>query len=173
MKTVHKTLIIGGIKKQQVIVTVTIEKREKGLVLHINGDIGKESGGQIILGFKEYDERGYYSINDIVPAKNWTTEKIKQLFDVWKKHHANNLNPGCVHQDGWETKKIDESKPLSDYGKHIPDQGASWNMLTWVTPEKHPEGLLTKACPVCGYKYGTSWLFRELPKEIIDYIVAL
>jgi hypothetical protein len=38
----------------------------------------------------------------------------------------------------------------------------------WVRPEDHPQGLLTKPCPKCGHKYGTSWLFREVPVEILN-----
>ena len=34
-------------------------------------------------------------------------------------------------------------------------------------------GLLCKPCPVCGYKYGTSWTYRELPQDVIDFIKSL
>ena len=43
----------------------------------------------------------------------------------------------------------------------------------WVYPSQHPEGLFTKACPVCGYRYGTAWLFEEIPEEIIAELEAL
>lgn len=43
----------------------------------------------------------------------------------------------------------------------------------WVLPENHPEGLLTKPCPVCGYKYGTAWRKRELPQSVIDFLAGL
>lgn len=29
----------------------------------------------------------------------------------------------------------------------------------------HPEGLLSRACPVCGYKYGTSWIYFPIPAD--------
>lgn len=40
----------------------------------------------------------------------------------------------------------------------------------WVTEEEHPEGLLSKPCPVCGYKYGSAWLLEELPPEVVQEI---
>jgi hypothetical protein len=46
-------------------------------------------------------------------------------------------------------------------------------MLTWVTPEEHPNGLLTKPCDVCGYKYGSRWLFEELPADVLATIETL
>jgi hypothetical protein len=52
--------------------------------------------------------------------------------------------------------------------------------VSWVYPigskhntygsEEHPNGLLTKPCPVCGYEYGTSHKVRELPQEVVQFI---
>jgi len=36
----------------------------------------------------------------------------------------------------------------------------------WVKPEEHPEGLLCKPCPECGYKYGSRWLVTPLSEAI-------
>lgn len=38
---------------------------------------------------------------------------------------------------------------------------------------EHPDGVLSKPCPVCGYKYGTEWKCRELPESVIKFIEAL
>ncbi len=43
----------------------------------------------------------------------------------------------------------------------------------WVSPIEHPEGLLTKACPTCGYKYGTEWKTREVPAEVLEFLKGL
>jgi hypothetical protein len=43
----------------------------------------------------------------------------------------------------------------------------------WLSQEEHPEGELSKPCPVCGYKYGTTWLKKELPAEVVDFLAAL
>ena len=36
-----------------------------------------------------------------------------------------------------------------------------------------PNGLLGKPCPVCGYKYGTSWLREDVPEDILDWLANL
>lgn len=38
----------------------------------------------------------------------------------------------------------------------------------WTRPDEHPRGVLTKPCPVCGYKYGSAWLREEVPDEVIE-----
>lgn len=43
----------------------------------------------------------------------------------------------------------------------------------WVNPSEHPLGLLSKPCPVCGYKYGTQWRKAELPDSVRQFIAAL
>lgn len=37
--------------------------------------------------------------------------------------------------------------------------------LGWLRETEHPAGLLSKACPVCGYKYGTEWKYFPIPAE--------
>lgn len=43
----------------------------------------------------------------------------------------------------------------------------------WVRPDEHPGGILAKPCDVCGYKYGTKWLFEEVPAEIIEELRSM
>lgn len=43
----------------------------------------------------------------------------------------------------------------------------------WVYCSSHPEGLLCKPCDVCGYEYGSKWLFESVPEEVIDFLVSL
>lgn len=45
--------------------------------------------------------------------------------------------------------------------------------LGWLHPEEHPDGILTKPCPVCGYKYGTSWLTEEVPEDVLSWLSEL
>jgi hypothetical protein len=40
----------------------------------------------------------------------------------------------------------------------------------WVTPEEHPDGILTKPCEICGYKYGSKWNFEKIPEEVLEYL---
>ncbi|MFA4971502.1 MAG: hypothetical protein WC683_02735 [bacterium] len=43
----------------------------------------------------------------------------------------------------------------------------------WVRPEEHPKGLLNKPCPECGYKYGSQWLYEEVPEDVIAFLKSL
>lgn len=43
----------------------------------------------------------------------------------------------------------------------------------WVNETEHPEGLLCKPCPECGYKYGTAWLKEEVPADVIAFLESL
>lgn len=43
----------------------------------------------------------------------------------------------------------------------------------WVYPHEHPRGVLTKACPTCGYKYGSAWLHEDVPTEVLDFLRSL
>lgn len=42
----------------------------------------------------------------------------------------------------------------------------------WVYPSEHPEGMLTKACDVCGHRYGSAWLYEPLPAEVLAEVAT-
>ena len=37
--------------------------------------------------------------------------------------------------------------------------------LGWLRETEHPDGILSKPCPVCGYKYGTAWNYFPIPEK--------
>jgi hypothetical protein len=37
----------------------------------------------------------------------------------------------------------------------------------WVYPSEHPEGMLCKPCEVCGYHYGSGWLYEPIPADVL------
>lgn len=43
----------------------------------------------------------------------------------------------------------------------------------WLSIDETPLGLLCKPCPVCNYKYGTSWIKFEIPAEDTKIILEL
>lgn len=45
--------------------------------------------------------------------------------------------------------------------------------LGWLRPEEHPDGLLCRPCPVCGYKYGSAWKEEEVPQDVINWLFNL
>lgn len=120
-------------------------------------------------------------------APGWTATRLREVLDLWDEWHLNDMTAGCEHQrEGvaasdddpmvdvpWDQRPIDVSKPTNTYGTHFTGQRhASWNMLAWVRRDEHPRGLLSFPCPVCGYKYGSAWLTREIPAETRQHIAA-
>lgn len=64
---------------------------------------------------------------------------------------------------------------LKYYGKPSPGIIAHEETKTrgWLTEEEHPDGLLSKACPVCGYKYGSAWNTEEVPAAVLAFLNGL
>lgn len=66
-------------------------------------------------------------------------------------------------------KYYEPKKPL-----YAGDKGfVETQTLGWLYPKDHPRGILTKECPVCGYKYGSAWQKEEVPQEVIDWLFNL
>ncbi len=107
------------------------------------------------------------------PSKAWPAARIRKLLSIWERWHLNDMRAGCKHQRAWSwnTLPIDPAQPTGRYitlGRYT-----GWNMLTWITRKEHPHGLLSHPCPVCGYKYGSAWLYEPLPQDVIDFIQPL
>lgn len=43
----------------------------------------------------------------------------------------------------------------------------------WMYPYEHPEGLLCKPCPVCGYKYGSACRRVDVPEDVLEFLAGL
>lgn len=43
----------------------------------------------------------------------------------------------------------------------------------WVPVKEHPRGLLSKRCSSCGYAYGSSWLYEQVPDDVIEFLLTL
>lgn len=58
-------------------------------------------------------------------------------------------------------KYYEPKKPL-----YAGDRGhTETKALGWLRENEHPDGILSKPCPVCGYKYGTSWVYYPIPAD--------
>ncbi len=63
-----------------------------------------------------------------------------------------------------KTHKNNVSEELAEFYK-LNEKETEIKTLGWLKESQHPDGLLCKSCPVCGYKYGTSWQYMPIPKE--------
>lgn len=101
-------------------------------------------------------------------APGWDSEKWLDFLDVWKRWHLNDMRPRCEHQKDWGKKKLTVSR-----SSMFDDCKTEVKLSGWVYPKEHPEGELTKPCPVCGYEYGSAWLKEEVPVEVIAFLQSL
>ena len=70
----------------------------------------------------------------------------------------NNFPPAGYEKYAEETKPVSSLYPM--------DSDTKWG-------DKHPLGILCKPCPVCGYKWGSSWLYEPLPEDVIEWLKNL
>lgn len=87
--------------------------------------------------------------------------RTARLVELWKRWHLNDMRAGCEHQ----RRSWDVAKKITVKGEE--------KAAGWVTQNEHPEGLLSKPCSVCAYRYGTAWLFEEVPSEVIKELRGL
>ncbi len=71
-------------------------------------------------------------------------------------------------------KEIDDENYQPKKSLYNGDGGSTEiKTLGWLRESDHPDGILSKECPVCGYKYGSAWIKEDVPKEVIDWLFAL
>lgn len=103
--------------------------------------------------------------------EGWTAKLVKDFVRVWKEWHLNDLQAGCKHQREacWDDIRINP--------KELPNSSANRDkkgiLAMWVKPKEHKMGVLGKPCPICGYKFGTEWRKKEVPKKVINFLEAL
>ncbi len=89
-------------------------------------------------------------------APGWSPSMIKRFRQVWKDWHLNDCTAGSPKQEAF----------LRD------------NPIKAVYPDSHYD-LASKALADVGlnpdddYKYGSAWLTREVPDDVIAYLAAL
>lgn len=82
---------------------------------------------------------------------------------------------------GEETKLANLPMSFTHHCEALDDERAPYYRLSrtniewsnYIYPSVHPEGLLMKPCPVCGYEYGSSWRLEPVPADVIDWLFSL
>jgi hypothetical protein len=100
-----KTLEVGKVNGRRAFVTVEVKNRDKGKGLAISGDVAGVSCGQIIEEIAQVSEF----------APGWDAERLGRLLTIWRRHHLNDMRPGCEHQTGpaWDASQSIEKEELS------------------------------------------------------------
>lgn len=69
----------------------------------------------------------------------------------------------------YEIKCFGDETP-AEIGKYYKLKRTEEKRLGWLRETEHPRGILGRACPVCGYRYGTSWLYSHIPEKDLERI---
>jgi hypothetical protein len=72
------------------------------------------------------------------------------------------MHAGCEHQraEKWSDRRIDPAQLPADCHANRDERGV---LAVWVKWDEHVDGLLMRPCYVCGYEYGSQWLYEPLP----------
>lgn len=143
-----------GVKRNLVTVEVGLDFHKGKWRFSASANVYNSRQTDIVCGGQCFD--------DIFPYM--TDEKFFKIYRLWKLYHLNDMHPECEHQRalGWEEKakkKIIVNEEQKSAG--------------WVRESEHPDGLLCKPCPVCGYKYGTAWCYMPIPPADLSKIKQL
>jgi hypothetical protein len=155
---------------KNVAIPVFVKIKFDGKRLSITGVEGPTKNGNC------YGGCGQIKLNPRKAAYGWTPNLVQSLVDVWEEWHLNDMRAGCLHQRAlmWDKLPINSELPTDTYGNHLGEgKPPTWNMLVWVSRQEHPKGLLSVPCDECGYKYGTAWLFEEIPAEVLIFLRSL
>lgn len=86
---------------------------------------------------------------------------LRKEYWVWTQE---NQAPGPDYSlYGQKTERACRLYPIEQLGKDA-----------FHTAENcHPKGLLTKPCPTCGHPWGSAWLHKQVPDEVLQFLFSL
>ena len=84
-------------------------------------------------------------------ARGWNNPKAKQIIEVWREWHLNDLQPGTPAQMAY----------LKTLTRPHNAQFLTWEQEQLKAVNLEPDG---------DYKYGSRWLMKEIPAEIVTII---
>ena len=131
-------------------------------------------------------------VEEVAALSVTRTPQEKRLVEIWKRWHLNGMNAGCEHQraEGWKNCPGHYSGPITQEtidhtNRELKETGVGLvrgsGRHYYCTDEDAPVDSekcagnvqpLCKPCPVCGYQYGSAWLYEPIPQAIIDEIMA-
>lgn len=146
-----KTIYLGGKhKKGSSVIDMELKETDKGLCFTASG----LHDYQYNRSYRDWDYQGGGQCLDRI-AKDYPKNKEVQLITkLWKKYHLNDMNAGTPRQ-------TEHLKSLGEYKDY-----------DWACEELKKVGLYADAefSPNNPYKYGTAWLFREIPQNDLELI---
>ena len=90
--------------------------------------------------------------------------------DRWRYYiRLKNIPDHVKHNKSWGMQLLKKMK--------VPDEAIPYIKIRYeeksasqVAWDEYPGGLLGKPCEVCGYEYGTKWIYEKLPRDVLEEI---
>lgn len=142
------------------------------------------SGEGISRGRREVDFCGQI-IDDVRRVVNfrgtgWTAADRDSLVEIWDQWHLNDMRAGCAHQraEGWGEAQLADGRYAVHvyYAGYAEERERAGNLAYHRVDEEHPDGVLMKPCPTCGYRFGSEWLSEDVPADVraeLDRLASL
>ena len=92
---------------------------------------------------------------EITPAPGWSLELIQKFLEVWDRWHLNDMRAGSPAQMEEMRKHKFPGYPMDHY---------AWTLKTLTEAGLNPDG---------GYRYGSKWLFEEVPEWVLEFLKSL
>ena len=122
--------------------------------LSITGVEGPLSGGNCIGGCGQI----YDHIKPISRyAKGWNKKLLDKFIELWRLYHLNDMHAGTPEQDACIARYGVKNMDYRDKCQLLEDHGLYEVTLPDGTP----------------YKYGESWLRRDVPEHVLDWLYEL
>lgn len=100
--------------------------------------------------------------------------KNNQLFceiaELWKKYHLNDLHAGTEEQEAFLEKTIDLREAVATDLKRASFSDSNYSVSCELLRRNNLYEVSLNGKP---YKYGSSWLYREIPQDDLNKIIAL
>lgn len=109
--------------------------------------------------------------SEAISAQNKLEHEILNAAKVGKPYYTT-AEEQVLLRVGY-TKKSHEENLHELVAKYYKLEKIELKALGWLNIKDHPDGLLGRACPTCGYKYGTKWLYRPIPADDEKIILDL
>lgn len=107
-----------------------------------------------------------------------STQKRKKIKDIANKSRLDSGSASITPEEQHLLSlEYTTTSPVDSLPSHLAQyyklDKTETKALGWLRPTDHPDGLLGNPCPVCGYRYGTSWNHFPISEEDENLILYL
>jgi hypothetical protein len=142
--------------------TITFNTKKYIITIYLNRTEGRKpifTVSALVKAIGEHEIIACGQCRDEVYAILKRNRLFKEIYELWEKHHLNNMHAGTERQE--ETLKLFKT----EYKKEHKVQPSYKEQCDYLAEHN----LLIDN----GYKYGSSWLYRPIPKQDLKRIDAL